>query len=58
MTTGIAPASFDSRFAELVARWNAHQDLRTQVVDIADLAASRVALDEARAEIRPLATAA
>ena len=58
MDTTTSPNEFEGRFAELTARWNAHQDLRHHCADIADLAASRAALDEARQEIRQLQTAA
>ncbi len=50
--------SFDTRFADLVARWISHEDLRRARPEIADLAQSRFALEDARSRIRELVTAA
>jgi hypothetical protein len=58
MSTSTLPMTFDSHFAELVARWKAHRELPRTTANIADLAASRQALDQARSEIRSLCIAA
>ena len=58
MTTAVSPDSFDARFTELTTRWVSHQDLRRTAPSIADLAQSRIALDDARSRIRELAIAA
>lgn len=48
---------FDTRFAELISRWNAHQELRRAQAPVSELVASRDALDEARTRIRTLEAA-
>jgi hypothetical protein len=58
MTTAVSPDSFDARFTELTSRWISHQNLRRTTPRIADLAQSRIALDDARSRIRKLAIAA
>jgi hypothetical protein len=58
MDTIISTDTFDRRFADLVARWVSHEDLRHAAPDIADLAESRLALDRARSRIRELVIAA
>jgi hypothetical protein len=57
MTVAASPDSFDTRFTELASRWISHQNLRLTDPGIADLAQSRIALDDARSRIRELAIA-
>lgn len=51
------PRTFESGLAELTVRWNAHHELRRTGAPIADLVASRQALDTARARVRALRAA-
>lgn len=54
MTPTSTSTTFDGRFRELTRRWNAHQALRRSGAPIAELAESRLALDDARAKLRDL----
>lgn len=48
--------SIDSTtFATLLRRWNRHQDLRRAGASVPELAASRIALDAARDDLRTAA---
>ena len=52
MSTITDVTDFEARYQELARRWDHHQNLRRSGADVAELARSRCALDEARDRIR------